>query len=117
MWVCRGLQNVIGLALDVLGDKRKADILKWRYGLVDGTPRTLTEISKLLAEEHNMDKPLTPQRISTLAVEGREEIEAFIREHNLMQKLLQDTDVIAAKTTTANLSRAGKRGHRFSAAW
>lgn len=112
--MCRGLQNVIGLALDVLEDKRKADILKWRYGLVDGTPRTLTEISKLLAEEHKMDKPLTPQRISALALEGREELEVFIREHNLMQKLLQDTDVIGAKPlTTGHLSGAGRRGQRF----
>lgn len=112
--LCRGLQNVIGLALDVLEDKRKADILKWRYGLVDGTPRTLTEISKLLAAEHNMDKPLSLQRISGLALEGREELEAFIREHNLMQKLLQDTDVIAAKPITArHLSGAGRRRQRF----
>ncbi|BDA45338.1 RNA polymerase sigma factor SigA [Coccomyxa sp. Obi] len=109
----RGLQNVIGLALDVLEDKRKADILKWRYGLIDGTPRTLTEISKLLAAEHEMEKPLTPQRISALALEGREELEAFIREHNLMQKLLQDTDVIAAKPTSASLSGAGRRGQRY----
>ncbi|KAK9901360.1 hypothetical protein WJX75_008352 [Coccomyxa subellipsoidea] len=67
----RSLQNVIGLALDMLEDERMRQILKWRYGLSDGVPRTLLETAQLLHE-----------------YEGLQQMEAFIREHNLLRDLL-----------------------------
>ncbi|EIE20102.1 hypothetical protein COCSUDRAFT_44070 [Coccomyxa subellipsoidea C-169] len=96
----RSVKNVIELALDVLGDERMRTVMRWRYGLVDGVPRSLTETAQKVFEYESSTagklkkrselpaKPLTVERIRVLANEGRERMEAFIREHNLLRDLL-----------------------------
>lgn len=98
---------MIGLALDMLEDERMRQILKWRYGLSDGVPRTLLETARLLheyevsqaatkaeaARDSNSNstlpkKPLSQERIRGLAEQGLQQMEAFIREHNLLRDLL-----------------------------
>ncbi len=91
---------MIELALDVLGDERMRTVMRWRYGLVDGVPRSLTETAQKVFEYESSTagklkkrselpaKPLTVERIRVLANEGRERMEAFIREHNLLRDLL-----------------------------
>lgn len=75
---------MIGLALEVLEDERMREVLKLRYGLDDGVPRTLADIGAKLKT------PMSIEGVRQLAEKGRVQMEAFIREHNLLQDLLPE---------------------------
>ncbi len=72
---------MVNVALDMLEPKQAA-VLKQRYGLVDGQPRTLREIGA------SLDPPLSVEAVRTLAAEGRRAMEALVAEFNLFRDLL-----------------------------
>jgi RNA polymerase primary sigma factor len=68
------LQEYIAHALQDLGE-RERDILKLRYGLLDGTSRSLTEIGELLHVSRERVRQIEIKALQKLRVKSSDQLE------------------------------------------
>ncbi len=71
------LQEYVARALQDLGE-RERDILKLRYGLLDGTSHSLTEIGELLHVSRERVRQIEIKALQKLRVKSSDQLKDFL---------------------------------------